>query len=99
MPRNPKKSWREQGYSFISNIYAGIALMVTCAIASYDPLYALRSSMDRSHNQRPSNGAVVLSLFLSVRAVLSLPTATGKQPQRTLAVKSDVVAQIRPHGS
>jgi hypothetical protein len=86
MPRNPKKSWREQGYSFINNIYAGIALMVTCAIASI-----LYTRYGQAWTAPIINGlvtgAVVLSLFLSVRAVLSLPTATEKTTSENVGAK------------
>jgi len=86
MPKNPKKSWRDRGFDILNNMYAGVALMAICAIASV--LYTHYGQMwEIPIINGLITGAVVFSLFLSVRAVLSLPTATAKTTPENVGSK------------
>lgn len=77
MRENIPKSWKDRGFDFINNIYAGIALMVLCAVAG--TIYARYGALwERPIIDGLATGAIALSLFLSLRAVLSLPVATAK---------------------
>ncbi len=95
MVRNPRKSWRERGFDFINNVYAGVALMVICALSS-----VLYSRFGQAWQVPIINGlvtgAIVLSLFLSLRAVLSLPTATNKTTPENVGGK--VLAWLHKFG-
>jgi hypothetical protein len=69
--------WKMRWIDFFNNIYAGGILTIACAIASI--LYTRFGAVwERPIINGLVTGGVVLSLYLSTRALLSLPAATSK---------------------
>jgi hypothetical protein len=86
MESKQTKSLRDRGFDFINSIYAGAALMVICGVSAI--LYThYGQTWERPIINGLITAVVVLSLFLSVRAVLSLPAATNKITPENVGTK------------
>lgn len=86
MAEMQKKSWRERGFDFINSIYAGVALMAFAGIAA--TLYTHFGAVwEKPIINGLATAAIVLSLFLSIRAVLSLPPAAERTTPENVGPK------------
>jgi hypothetical protein len=86
MPESSKKSWRDRGLDFLNNLWAGATLMVVTFVSA--TLYThFGKEWARPIMNGLITGAGAMSLYLSLRAVLSLPLATVKATPENIGEK------------